>query len=255
MTDEIRTLLDRYIAWLKDKTVLRQVKDWVEITTPYLDRHNDYLQIYAKRQNGIYLLTDDGYVLEDLQQSGCRLDSTKRQALLKMTLNGFGVQLVEGRRLEVRASEASFPARKHDLIQAMLAINDMFYLASPVVANLFCEDVTAWLDLHEVRYTPRIKFTGKSGYDHLFDFVIPKSRIYPERIIRALNRPERDSAETLNWAWIDTREVRPADSRAYAFLNDSESPVSTAVIDALTNYEVKPVLWSKREEVREELAA
>src|SRR3990172_5232136 len=89
MMDEIQRLLDQYIAWLKDKTILRQVKDWVEITTPYLDRHNDYLQIYAKCQNGGYILTDDGYVLEDLEQSGCKLESAKRQALLKITLNGF----------------------------------------------------------------------------------------------------------------------------------------------------------------------
>jgi hypothetical protein len=83
--EEIQRLLDSYIQWLRDKTALREVGDWVEITTPYLDRHNDYLQIYAKRQNGSYLLTDDGYVIEDLAQSGCKLDSPKRQDLLRMT--------------------------------------------------------------------------------------------------------------------------------------------------------------------------
>lgn len=173
MIDEVRTLLDSYIAWLKDKTSLRQVEDWVEITTPYLDRHNDYLLIYAKRQNGGYLLTDDGYIIEDLQQSGCRLDGAKRQALLKMTLNGFGVHLDEDR-LEIRASGENFASRKHNLLQAMLAVNDLFYLATPIVANLFFEDVIAWLDLHDIRYTPKVKFTGKSGYDHLFDLGVFK---------------------------------------------------------------------------------
>jgi len=52
MISDIQNLLDKYIFWLKDRTVLREVKDWVEITTPYLDRHNDYLQIYAKKHNG-----------------------------------------------------------------------------------------------------------------------------------------------------------------------------------------------------------
>lgn len=254
MIDEIQSLLDRYVAWLKDKTTLRQVKDWIEITTPYLDRHNDYLQIYAKRQNGSYLLTDDGYVLDDLQQSGCRLDSAKRQALLKMTLNGFGVQLKQGA-LEVHASADNFALRKHNLIQAMLAVNDLFYLAVPMVASLFFEDVTAWLDLHEIRYTPKVKFTGQSGYDHLFDFVIPKSRTQPERILQAINRPSRDTAQAVAFAWVDTKEVRPPDSRAYAFLNDSEHAVSTSVLDALRNYDVHPFPWSERENVRKELAA
>ncbi|MGD0012328.1 MAG: DUF1829 domain-containing protein [Terriglobia bacterium] len=254
MIDEMQTLLERYRAWLKDKTILRQVNDWVEITTPYLDRHNDYLQIYAQRSNGGYILTDDGYVLQDLLSSGCALDSAKRQALLKMTLSGFGVRLEDGR-LEVKASPDNFALRKHNLVQAMLTVNDLFFVASPVVSSLFYEDVLAWLELHEIRYTPRVKFTGKSGIDHLFDFVIPKSRARPERILRTVNRPNKTTAEVLVFSWIDTREVRPPESQAYAFLNDTEQPPPTKVVDALRSYDVQTILWSKREEARGELAA
>jgi hypothetical protein len=253
MIEEIQKLIDNYVRWLKDKTVLGQVKDWVEITTPYLDRHNDYLQIHAKRQNGGYLLSDDGYVLEDLEQSGCKLESAKRQALLRITLNGFGVHTSEGR-LEIHASPDNFALRKHNLIQAMFAVNDLFYLAVPMVASLFYEDVVTWLDLHEIRYTPKVKFTGKTGYDHLFDFVIPKSRTRPERILHTINRPSRDTAQVLAFSWIDTKEVRPPNSKAYALLNDSDQTISTSVLDALINYDVNPILWSRREEVRKELA-
>ena len=100
MIQDIQKLLDDYTAWLRDKTSLREVADWVEITTPYLDRHNDYIQIYAKKANGSFVLTDDGYTIGDLEQNGCKLNSPKRQDLLKMTLNGFGVQL-HGDALEV----------------------------------------------------------------------------------------------------------------------------------------------------------
>jgi hypothetical protein len=254
MIDDIQRLLDAYHAWLKDKTALRQVEDWVEITTPYLDRHNDYAQIYAKKTKGGYLLTDDGYTIQDLEDSGCKLESKKRQDLLRMTLNGFGVQLND-KTLEVHASPENFALRKHNLLQAMLAVNDMFYLAQPMVASLFYEDVVAWLDLHDIRYTPKVKFTGKTGYDHLFDFVIPKSRRQPERILQTINRPNRDTAQAVVLAWVDTKEVRPPDSRAYAMLNDTEQPAPQAVLDALRNYDVKPVPWSQRESVREELAS
>ena len=98
----------------------------------------------------------------------------------------------------------------------MLAVNDLFYLASPMVSSLFLEDVVAWLDENGIRYTPNVKFTGKRGYDHLFDFVIPKSKKRPERILQAINRPSRDEAGATAFAWIDTREVRASDSRAYA---------------------------------------
>ena len=254
MIDEIQNLLDKYLVWLKDKTTLRQVQDWIEITTPYLDRHNDYMQIYVKHDNGGFVISDDGYTIEDLRLSGCELESKKRKDLLNLTLNGFGVKL-DGEALVVHASSDNFALRKHNMVQAMLAVNDLFYLAGPVVASLFLEDVTAWLDLNDIRYTPRVKFSGKSGYDHLFDFVIPSSKRRPERIVQAINRPNRDTAQAIAFSWIDTKEVRPANSQAYVLLNDSEHTPSGSVIDALKNYDVRPVLWSKREDVREELAA
>lgn len=254
MINEIQDLLDNYLKWLKDKTRLRQVDDWVEITTPYLDRHNDCLQIYARKEDNGYVLNDDGYVIDDLETSGCKLDSPKRQELLQTVLNGYGVQLVDGT-LQVRATSDSFALRKHNLVQAMLSVNDMFYLAQPTVASLFYEDVISWLDLHEIRYMPKIKFTGKTGFDYLFDFGIPKSKTQPERLLKAVTHPNRDAAQSAVLSWLDTREVRPPDSRFYAILNDTDREVSPAVVDALRSYEVVPVPWSKREDVCEELAA
>ena len=124
-----------------------------------------------------------------------------------------------------------------------------------MVASLFHEDVVNWLDLHEVRYTPNVKFTGKSGYDHLFDFVIPKSRRQPERILKTINRPSRDTAKVVAFSWIKPKEVRPPDSKAFAFLNDMEHAIHGTVLDALRSSDVNPVPWSQREQVREELAA
>jgi hypothetical protein len=252
---EIQKLMDDYIVWVKDKTTLREVNgSWVEITTPYVDRHNDALQIYARRENGGFILSDDRYTIHDLEASGCSLTTGKRQDLLRMTLNGFGVRL-NSEALETHATPENFPLRKHNLLQAMLAVNDLFYLAQPMVASLFYEDVVAWLDENEVRYTPKAKFTGISGYDHLFDFVIPKSRKQPERILQAINRPTRDTAESFMHKWSDTREVRAVDSKAYAFLNDREQQVPSGVIEAFKNYSIHPVPWSHRHELAAELAA
>ena len=255
-TQEIEKLLGDYQAWLKQKTTLRELNgSWVEITTPFLDRNNDALQIYARAQNGGFVLTDDSYTVHDLEASGCSLNTDKRKDLLKMTLNGFGVQM-RGEALEVHASRETFPTRKHNLIQAILAVNDLFYLASPVVESLFFEDVVAWLETNEIRYTPKIKFTGISGFDHLFDFVIPRSHNkQPERIVQAINRPTRDSAEAFIYKWNDTRDVRPPESKAYAVLNDSEQVISGGVLDAFRNYEIEPVIFSSRDGALKDLAA
>ena len=254
MIYEMRELLDQYWSWLRDRTSVRELNEWVEITTPYLDRHNDYLQIYATVGNGGIRLTDDGYVLEDLKQSGVTFDTPRRRTLLEMTLNGFGVRN-NGTALEVTASETNFCIQKHNLVQAMLAVNDLFCLASPRVTSVFLEDVITWLDGSDVRYTPKVKLTGSSGFDHVFDFVIPKSPQRPERVVRSFNQPDRQSAQTMVFSWIDTKEARPAESSAYAILNDSERPVPQGVPDAMRSYGIHPVLWSTRNEAVTELAA
>lgn len=248
MANDIQRLIDKYVQWLKDKSVLRQVDDqWAEITTPYLDRHNDYLQIYVAKTEHGYRITDDGYIISDLRLSGCELDTEKRSSLLQETINGFGVSL-EGEELTINAGDSNFPLRKHNLLQAMLAVNDLFYLAQPTIRSLFLEDVTRWFDANQIRYVEKVKFTGKSGYDHQFDFAIPASNGHAERLVRTINRPTRNSAEALAFAWVDTREVRKPNTEAYAFLNDEDGSVPDTAISALTNYEVKPIMWTKREQ-------
>lgn len=250
---ELSDLIDDYSRWLKERIALREIGDWVEVTTPFLDRHNDHLQFYVRREDGTFVLSDDGHTVQDLKASGCELDTPKRKELLTLTLNGFGVGM-EGSVLTTRATPESFSQKKHGFVQAMLAVNDLFYLAEPHVASLFAEDVQAWLDLADVRYSERVKLTGKSGYDHLFEFIIPRSKRQPERLVRLINRPSRDQAESVTFSWIDVREARP-ESTAYAFLNDSEREPAANVFDALRTYGVRPVRWSERERFREELAA
>jgi hypothetical protein len=250
----MQQLLDDYYRWLRSQSDLREVGEWIEITTPYLDRHNDHLQIYAQRRDEGYVLTDGGYILDDLAHSGCSMDTERRQALLTTTLNGFHVHQRDNA-LETMATYEDFAIRKHSLIQAMLAVNDMFYLAVPMIARLFYDDVMDWLDLCEIRYTTRLKITGKSGFDSVFDFVIPKSREYPERIVHLINRPSPETVKNVVFAWVDTKDIRLIEARAYAMLNDTEQPIPPSTIDALQHYDVRPVRWSHREEIRDELAA
>jgi hypothetical protein len=251
---EIADLIARYHAWLRDRTALKKIGPWTEITTPFLDRHNDCIQIYVRKDEGGFMLTDDAYTLNDLEISGCSLDSPKRKEMLHTTLNGFGVRLVDGA-LQVAATADNFALRKHNLIQAVLAVNDLFYLASPTVKSLFLEDVAAWLDLSGVRYIPRVKIAGLSGFDHMFDFAIPKSPTTPERLLKAVSNPNRDSAQSFAFAWLDTKDARPPKALAYAILNDNERAVPATVGEAFNAYGISPVLWSQRDRAREGLAA
>ena len=77
---------------------------------------------------GDWVLTDDGYTIADLKLSGCEFTTEKRRRILYSILNGFGIQL-DGDELFTNAMPSNFPQKKHNLIQAMLSINDLFVLA------------------------------------------------------------------------------------------------------------------------------
>ena len=157
--------------------------------------------------------------------------------------------------LRWRLAVGTFALRKHNLLQAMLAVEDISYLATPEEKEQppFQDAVIAWLDDSHIRYTPDVSFTGLSGYGHRFDFVIPKSQVQPERVLRAFNRPNRTAAQTMAFSWVDTKKARASGSSAYAILNDSERSVPEEVLIAMQSYEVKPLPWSNRGAVLEEL--
>lgn len=252
MTD-ISGLIEKYYSWLKDKTAWKEIGKWVEITTPYLDRNNDYIQFYLKKDDEGYFLTDGGAVITGLAEEGCILDSSKRKKLLSIILNGYGVTEKNGE-LQINATPDNFALRKHSLLQAILAVNDMFYLAAPYVSSIFFEDVRNWLNIRNIRYSENISFMGRSGYARKFDFLITKSLEAPERVIKTINNPVRNAADSIIIDWIDTKDTRPENSKAYALINDIGRNVSSNILDALNNYNITGTLWSARENILEELA-
>jgi hypothetical protein len=254
MIQDCENLVKDYIDWLRQRISIESVNGVCEITTPFLDRHNDQLQIYVKKTDNSLILTDDGYTINDLKSSGCDLSSQTRKRKLQTIINGFGVRFSDDE-IFVETRPENFPQKKHNLIQAILSINDLFFTAAPFVASMFNEDVETYLRLNEVRFTPRVKFTGKSGFDHFFDFVIPASNKMPERILKAINKPDDKNIKLLIFSWSDTKEVRAIDSLAYGVLNDSEKDINPSLYSALKQYGIKPILWSQRDKVINELAA
>jgi len=250
---ECQKLIDQYVDWLRQGLSVEQVGDACELTTPFLDRHNDHLQIYAVRHNGNIVLSDDGYILADLRTSGLEVETPKRRTVLDGILNGLGVRN-ENNHLVVEASPKNLGQRLHSLVQAMLAVNDMFVMAQPRVLSFFYEDVQAFLDVHDIRYTTRVKLAGKSGYDHGVDFLIPRSRRRPERILQAIATPKKENIFHYLWILNDTREARGPESEAYAFLNDQEQSIGGDVAEALKAYRVTPAPWSQRDQYVDALA-
>jgi hypothetical protein len=252
----IKDLSHSYIEWLKQKISFKDLGGAIEITTPFMDRHNDYLQIYVQETNNKLRLTDSGYIITDLKLTGCDVfSSPKRKSIFQTIINDYGIKISEKNELFIDATISNFPQKKHMLVQAMMTVNDMFMTARDNVQSIFLEEVDQFLFTQDIRYTENISFTGKSGFPQTFHFVIPRSKQQPERILHAINNPTRQYVENLLFAWSETKDTRRPDSKLYAILNDSERGVRQELSNALSEYEVKSFIWSNRRAYVEELSA
>ncbi len=251
--------MEIYLKWLKNnfksEIVRTDLGQFTQITTPFLDRHNDHLQIYIQQKEHDLFLTDGGYILNDLEMSGCDvLSSEKRKSVLSTIINGLGVQL-QGEELCAKANLADFAQKKHSLLQAMLSVNDMFFLSRSQVSNIFLEDVQLFFDANYVPYVANAQFCGASGLSHTFDFTIPATRKNPERFIKTINDASREKVSSAIFSWEDIKEMRKPGTMLYVIMNDTEKRVRSDVMNALTVYGGTPVLWSEREKYIDKLAS
>jgi len=244
---DVKLLVDSYIQWLRNTISVKEINEFFEITTPFLDRNNDCMQIFLKNEgDDNYLLTDDGYIINDLLLLDFNLETPRRKKLLNQILNSYGVHKDKNNALTIYANKDNFPIKKHFLIQAMLSVSDMFMTSRSMVTTLFYEDVENYLYDNEVRFFSNIQFTGKSGYVHNFEFAIPPSKHGPERLIKAINSPNKENTTSNLFIWNDTKQTRKSESNLYVFLNDSGKSVSNDILNAYREYNIKPILWSNR---------
>ena len=242
-------VIQEYLNWIKDNTIVKAVNGGgiSSISTPFLDRHNDHLNIYLSREGDNFLLTDNGYTIADLKMSGIKLNTPKRESILRTSLNGFGVRINTDNELFVYANPSNLGQKKHYLIQAILAVNDMFNLSQETLTSLFKEDVELYLLRNDIYFSKDIKLTGKSGFDHNIDFLIPRSRNKPERLIKTVNTPKKNNVLNAIIAFNDISQLRAVDTSNYVIYNDAEKDASKDVILALDNYNVQAVPWTQRE--------
>jgi len=142
---EINKMINDYITWLKSNITYEILDEYVKIVTPFLNRHNDSIQIYVKKiDNNNYLLTDGGETISDLSLSG--IDITKnREKIITQILNRYGAQLSDDNEITIIANKDNFPFKKHFLVQAILSVNDLFMTSRTNVLNLFTEEVELFL--------------------------------------------------------------------------------------------------------------
>jgi len=251
--NKMKDLIQSYTDWLRQKINYKEINGHFEVTTPFVNHINDHIQFYLKRdKRDRIFFTDDGDTLSNLEMAGVDVSTPARQKELHSILNGFGV-ILKGNELTTMATPGTFPMRKHNFIQAMLSVDDLYIVASPKVEQFFLEDVTNFLQQHNIRFSPNIILQGKSSFQHKFDFLIPSSDKAPERIIKAVPSPKKQNIIAQLFAFEDTKQAR--NNQGIVILNDLEKEVAPEVLQAIEEYGINDFSWKNRNSWLEKLAA
>lgn len=249
----MKDLINTYTEWLKQKINYKEINGHFEVTTPFINHINDKIQFYIKRdERDRIFMTDDGDTINNLEMAGVDVSTPARQKELLSILNGFGVML-KGKELTTIATASTFPMRKHNFIQAMLSVDDLFILASPKVETFFLEDVTNFLQQNNIRFSPNIILQGKSSFQHKFDFLIPSSGKAPERIIKAAASPRKQNIIAQLFAFEDTKQAR--NNEGIIILNDFDKEVAPEILQAIEEYGINDFSWKNREKWLDKLVA
>ena len=246
-----------YLSFIENNLVAFNHKDMLEVVTPVLNRHNDAFTVYITPHDQGYKISDLGETIADIEMYvGDLFSSDQRKIVLNQIVNGFGIKK-ENKELFVLTDKKSMGLKKHMLLQAMSAVDDMFYMSKPYVKNLFIEDVENWLMDNEVRYSKNISLPGETGLFYNYEFIIPKTpHKAPERYIKTLNNPNTDKVKSALFSWEDVKSQREQDAKQYIFLNTLNGPVNDKLLGAINHLGIVPVNWPNvSEEIVEQLIA
>lgn len=239
---DINRLIKTYVDYLHMNFDIEKLeKNIYKVTTPFLDRRNDHITIYIILEKDKIKITDDSYTIDDLELEGLSF-TKKREIELNRILLGYGIHK-KNNELFVITDRSSFAQKKHNFIQALLTINDMYLLSSQKVSTFFIDDVREYFDKKELIYTDNISIEGKSKIIHKFDFLIPK-QITPykkEALIKTINTPKIENIKAILFSFEDVKNNRP--DKGFVVLND-KTPINEKIYEALNNYNITPLHWS-----------
>lgn len=139
----------------------------------------------------------------------------------------------------------------------------MFMLARNNTSPIFVEDVGNFLTMNDIRATANVAFYGTSGMTFKFEFLIAGIKDIPTRLIKTLSVPNNSVfAKSIITDITEARKIRKNDASAtdyYVFVNDIDNSqkslksVNPEITSMFEDNDIKPVLYSERDKVVEEL--
>lgn len=149
------------------------------VFTPFMFEDGDHLAIVMRRENGNWVLSDEGHtymhLTYDLEES--QLQHGTRQKIITNALSAFTVDDRDGE-LILPIRESRYGDALYSFVQALLKITDVSYLSRERVRSTFLEDFRAFIservpeqrrdfDWHDPTHDPDGKYLVDCRLNHM----------------------------------------------------------------------------------------
>ncbi len=246
--EDIKSLIDDYVNWFRSELSLKNIGDYKILSTPFLDKNNDKIQVYISVDGDNIKISDDSWIINNLEMSNIQIIGKRKEEVEKICLQN-GLKL-EDSEFIINANKKNYPQLVHRFIQSLLEIDDMYLTSRNRVTSLFFEDVREYFDQNEIFYSPNIQIVGISSFSNKFDFMFQKNKTNPERLCKLINKATKQKVGDYIFIWEDTFSNRSENTEFIVVINDEDS-VPDSYIDAFSAYGIKAIKWSKISENRE----
>ncbi len=117
------------------------------VFTPFMFEDGDHLSIVLKKENGTWILSDEGHTYMHLTYDLDEKDFQRgtRQKIISNAISVFSVQDREGE-LIISIPDDRYGDALYSFIQALLRITDVTYLSRERVRSTFMEDFRAFME-------------------------------------------------------------------------------------------------------------
>lgn len=257
MSDQEREeLISLCLEWLREGFAVQDLGGAYEVTTPFLDRRNDHIQIYVRKQNDGFIISDEGNTVSEMEESGFNLNLDSKNKLLIHTIHGYGVNQ-DNKVLRLEAEQSNLGQRMNFMIQAIMALNNIMPVPAVPVKSLmssFRRRVIGALSAQGFQHQSKVPALGISGYKHEMETITRLNEPPTTLFFKEFYSPDRRSVSRFLFKLNDIKDSDPRIKKSAAVLNDEEKQVNSRELEALDQYGVVTAHWSQREEFSKLLA-
>lgn len=248
---DVEKMKEIYFKWIDKKVhfIPSKNKDYMTVTTPFLDLYNDYIElVISKGTTSNYVISDDGYTIDELSMLDVNLKKkSKRRDYFCSILINFGVK-EQDEELIIEFNDLNeFPDTQNRLVQCMLQVFDLLQTSKNNVIQYFKEDVINYFVNNNIPVGEDLSLLGKSGRNSKFDLVIGRTKEKKQQAIKIVNTPTSSNIANPLFRIIDVRD-KQTNTDFSVIANNINNPISSEFKSAFSNYNVPVYSWSERKD-------